>query len=87
MPERVALAGVGEGLLGLQAQAVARHHPDHLLDHFGGEDVAHAVELTTAFTRPATWACGSGETDFAVWSSGGAAGEGERPTMSRRSPM
>ena len=37
MAERVAPARIGEGLLGLQAQAVARHHPDHPLDRAGGD--------------------------------------------------
>ncbi len=67
--ERRLPARIGEGLLGLQAKAVARHHPDHPIDRaggdqgrggddgqqrlaaarrHGGEDVAHAVELTSS---------------------------------------
>ncbi len=38
MAERHPPAGVGEGFLGLQAQAVARHYPDHPIHRVGGDE-------------------------------------------------
>ena len=35
MAERLPPPWIGEGLLGLKAQAVARHHPDHAIDRSG----------------------------------------------------
>ena len=67
-------ARVGEGLLGLQAQAVARHHPHHPLDRAGGEDIAHTVELAARHRGHQTGDLGLVGTERAVAGRGGHAG-------------